>query len=59
MMDLFLALPLLPLLLVMLLFRELLWATFGSETGTFIPIVVVTASPRGCRQPEWCGRCWP
>lgn len=40
--DLFLALPLLPLLLVMmLLFREPLRATFGSETGTFILIVVV------------------
>ena len=40
--DLFLALPLLPLLLVMmLLFREPLRATFGTETGTFILIVVV------------------
>ena len=40
--DLFLALPLLPLLLVMmLLFREPLRAGFGTETGTFILIVVV------------------
>ncbi|MDR9483568.1 MULTISPECIES: ABC transporter permease [Sediminimonas] len=39
--DLFLALPLLPLLLVMvLLFREPLSATFGPETGIFILIVV-------------------
>jgi peptide/nickel transport system permease protein len=38
--DLFLALPLLPLLLVMvLLFREPLSATFGIETGIFILIV--------------------
>lgn len=40
--DLFLALPLLPLLLVMmLLFREPLRANFGTETGTFLLIVVV------------------
>jgi len=39
--DLFLALPLLPLLLVMvLLFREPLSAAFGPETGIFILIVV-------------------
>ncbi|MWD28355.1 ABC transporter permease subunit [Aquicoccus sp. SCR17] len=39
--DLFLALPLLPLLLVMmLLFRERLNAAFGPETGIFILIVV-------------------
>ena len=39
--DLFLALPLLPLLLVMvLLFREPLNAAFGPETGIFILIVV-------------------
>jgi peptide/nickel transport system permease protein len=39
--DLFLALPLLPLLLVMvLLFREPLNASFGPETGIFILIVV-------------------
>ncbi|MDB2407207.1 ABC transporter permease [Jannaschia sp.] len=38
--DLFLALPLLPLLLVMvLLFRESLTAVFGVETGIFILIV--------------------
>ena len=38
--DLFLALPLLPLLLVMvLLFREALTAMFGVETGIFILIV--------------------
>ena len=38
--DLFLALPLLPLLLVMvLLFREPLSAAFGAETGIFILIV--------------------
>jgi ABC-type nitrate/sulfonate/bicarbonate transport system permease component len=38
--DLFLALPLLPLLLVMvLLFREPLNAAFGPETGIFILIV--------------------
>ncbi len=38
--DLFLALPLLPLLLVMImLFRDLLRATFGPETGIFILIV--------------------
>ncbi len=38
--DLFLALPLLPLLLVMvLLFREPLSASFGPETGIFILIV--------------------
>ena len=38
--DLFLALPLLPLLLVMvLLFREPLTAAFGPETGIFILIV--------------------
>ncbi len=38
--DLFLALPLLPLLLVMmLLFRETLSSTFGTETGIFILIV--------------------
>ena len=38
--DLFLALPLLPLLLVMvLLFREPLSATFGAEQGIFILIV--------------------
>ncbi|MEO0829514.1 MAG: ABC transporter permease [Pseudomonadota bacterium] len=40
--DLFLALPLLPLLLVMmLLFREPLRATMGTEAGTFLLIVVV------------------
>ncbi|MBM7067953.1 ABC transporter permease [Actibacterium sp. 188UL27-1] len=40
--DLFLALPLLPLLLVMmLLFREPLRATFGTESGTFLLIVFV------------------
>jgi peptide/nickel transport system permease protein len=40
--DLVLALPLLPLLLVMmLLFRESLRAMFGPETGIFILIVVV------------------
>jgi peptide/nickel transport system permease protein len=40
--DLFLALPLLPLLLViMLLFRDVLRAAFGPETGIFILIVVV------------------
>lgn len=39
--DLFLALPLLPLLLVMvMLFREALSARFGPETGIFIMIVV-------------------
>jgi len=39
--DLFLALPLLPLLLVMvMLFRETLSAEFGPETGVFILIVV-------------------
>lgn len=39
--DLFLALPLLPLLLVMvMLFRESLSAQFGPETGVFILIVV-------------------
>ena len=39
--DLFLSLPLLPLLLVMvMLFREALSATFGPETGIFILIVV-------------------
>jgi len=38
--DLFLALPLLPLLLVMvMLFRDPLAAVFGTETGTFILIV--------------------
>lgn len=38
--DLFLALPLLPLLLVMvMLFREMLSLRFGPETGTFILIV--------------------
>lgn len=38
--DLFLALPLLPLLLVMvMLFREPLAGSFGPETGTFILIV--------------------
>jgi len=38
--DLFLALPLLPLLLVMiLLFRETLRTTFGPETGIFILVV--------------------
>jgi peptide/nickel transport system permease protein len=38
--DLFLALPLLPLLLVMiLLFRESLRTTFGPETGIFILVV--------------------
>ena len=38
--DLFLALPLLPLLLVMmLLFREPLSASFGPERGIFILIV--------------------
>lgn len=40
--DLFLALPLLPLLLVIiLLFRDSLRAAFGPETGIFILIVVV------------------
>jgi peptide/nickel transport system permease protein len=40
--DLFLALPLLPLLLVaVLLFREPLSATFGPEGGTFILIVTL------------------
>ncbi len=40
--DLFLALPLLPLLLVMmLLFRDPLRAAFGPETGIFILIVIV------------------
>ncbi|MEM6662428.1 MAG: ABC transporter permease [Pseudomonadota bacterium] len=39
--DLFLALPILPLLLVMiLLFREPLRTTFGPETGIFILVVV-------------------
>ncbi len=39
--DLFLALPLLPLLLVMvLLFRERLNASFGPETGIFLLIVI-------------------
>ena len=39
--DLFLALPLLPILLVMvMLFREALSAKFGPETGIFILIVV-------------------
>ncbi len=39
--DLFLALPLLPLLLVMImLFRDTLRAAFGPETGIFILIVV-------------------
>ena len=39
--DLFLSLPILPLLLVMvLLFREPLSAAFGPETGIFILIVV-------------------
>jgi len=39
--DLFLALPLLPLLLVMvMLFRETLSSRFGPETGVFILIVV-------------------
>ena len=39
--DLFLSLPLLPLLLVMvMLFRETLSATFGPETGIFVLIVV-------------------
>ncbi len=39
--DLFLSLPLLPLLLVMvMLFREALSAAFGPETGIFILIVV-------------------
>ena len=39
--DLFLALPLLPLLLVMaMLFREPLSKTFGTEGGTFLLIVV-------------------
>ncbi len=39
--DLFLALPLLPLLLVMvMLFREALAARYGPETGVFILIVV-------------------
>jgi peptide/nickel transport system permease protein len=38
--DLFLALPLLPLLLVMvMLFREALSSTFGPETGIFVLIV--------------------
>ncbi|MCU0907878.1 MAG: ABC transporter permease [Rhodobacteraceae bacterium] len=42
--DLMLALPLLPLLLVMmLLFRDSLRAAFGPETGIFILIVVVIA----------------
>jgi peptide/nickel transport system permease protein len=40
--DMFLALPLLPLLLVtILLFRDTLRAAFGPETGIFILIVVV------------------
>ena len=40
--DLFLALPLLPLLLVIImLFRDTLRSTFGPETGIFILIVVV------------------
>ena len=40
--DLFLALPLLPLLLVMImLFRDVLRAALGPETGVFILIVVV------------------
>ncbi|MEM8775187.1 MAG: ABC transporter permease [Pseudomonadota bacterium] len=39
--DLFLSLPLLPLLLVMvMLFRETLSASFGTETGLFLLIVV-------------------
>jgi peptide/nickel transport system permease protein len=39
--DLFLALPILPLLLVaILLFRDTLRATFGPETGIFILVVV-------------------
>lgn len=39
--DLFLSLPLLPLLLVMvMLFREALSAAFGAETGIFLLIVV-------------------
>ncbi len=40
--DLFLALPLLPLLLVVImLFRDTLRATFGPETGIFILIVTI------------------
>ena len=40
--DLFLALPLLPLLLVIImLFRDTLRATFGPETGIFLLIVFV------------------
>ena len=40
--DLFLALPLLPLLLVtIMLFREMLRASFGPETGIFLLIVFV------------------
>ena len=40
--DMFLALPLLPLLLVIIfLFRETLRASFGPETGIFVLIVTV------------------
>ncbi len=54
--DLFLALPLLPLLLVIImLFRDPLRAAFGPEGGIFILIVVRDRHHlAGCRPPGSC-----
>jgi ABC-type dipeptide/oligopeptide/nickel transport system permease subunit len=58
--DLFLALPLLPLLLVMvMLFREPLSAQLRAGDGYFILIVSPSASPAGCRPHASCAAmCW-
>ena len=46
--DLFLALPLLPLLLVVImLFRDTLRAAFGPETGIFLLIVFIIGITAG------------
>ena len=54
--DMFLALPLLPLLLVVImLFRDSLRAAFGPETGIFLLWwSSSSASPAGCRPRASC-----
>ncbi len=57
--DLFLALPLLPLLLVMmLLFREPLSATFGPEQGIFILIVCAIGITSWMPRRSWSRPRW-
>jgi peptide/nickel transport system permease protein len=57
--DLFLALPLLPLLLVMvMLFRETLSSSFGPETGIFILIVVAIGITAWMPTASFAATCW-